>query len=108
MQNPDGLVFGAAPGTFLVQVFVGFGFKLIEIRTAFERALFDDDDIKAGAGQQLGGDAGTGAGANDGHIAMYLFGQGGVLAAEYFPATAESVPDGVFEFAHGYKSTGPG
>jgi hypothetical protein len=69
LQDVDGLVFGLARRAFLVQRRIGFGFFLVEVAAAFERALFNDHHLQAGLGQQLGGDAGAGAAADDGDVA---------------------------------------
>jgi hypothetical protein len=60
----------------------------------------DDDDVQACFGQQLRGDAGASARADDGHIAGDAFRQGAVFAAENFPAALQARRNGVNDVGH--------
>ena len=100
LQDGDALVLGLAPGVFLVQRGVGFGLFLFEVGTRFELPLLDDDDVQACFGQQLRGDAGASARADDGHIAGDAFRQGAVFAAENFPAALQARRNGVNDVGH--------
>ena len=97
LQNVDGLVLGLARRAFLVERRIGFGFQLVEVAAALERAFLDHHDLKPGFGQQFGGDARASAAANDGDIADDFFRYGPECAAQDFPAALQAVPDRVVQ-----------
>ena len=68
LQNIDGLVGSLARGRFLIQLRIGFGFAHAEIAGGLQGALLNEDDLEPGIGQQFGGNAATGATADDQNI----------------------------------------
>jgi hypothetical protein len=105
LQDGDGSVHGAAAGAILVEVGVGLALLLVEVGAGAQRALFDDDHVEAGLGQDLGGDAGSGTRADDGDVALDLSGQVGG-AIDGLPAFGQAFAKRIREFAH--MARGPG
>jgi hypothetical protein len=95
LEDGDGLVGRLAAVAVLVELGVGVGLELAEVAAGAERPFFDDDDRQLRLGEQLGGDAGTGAAADDGHVAADLGRRGAVRAAKHLPAPGEAGTDGI-------------
>ena len=109
LQDVDRLVGGLARRAFLVERRIGLALALVEVGAASQRPFLDRARTSRPAWrQQFGGDAGAGAAADDGHVAVDLRRQGRrVGPAEDFPAACQAVANGIGLAAHARSPAHP-